>query len=345
MKTNNNFPALIEAFFTDRLMRQRQASPNTIASYRDSFCLLFNFAKQRLKKEPSALSIEDLDAAFIGSFLNHIEKDRGNCARSRNVRLAAIHSFFKYIALQDPIHSALIQRVLAIPTKKYERKPIDFLTKPEIEALLAAPDQSTWGGRRDSTLLSLAIQTGLRVSELIGLTCKDVVLGSGANVRCKGKGRKERCTPLRKELVTTLRSWLRERSGQPDDPLFPNARGGFLSRDGVEYLLAKHVAVAGKQCPSIEKFTEAEFWNVYFWGYNNWVEATPFEFGFDADSEFDLCYPAGDMNIVTEWTGKGAIIRIEDTNDNNKNELDVIWNRMKNEILDMFRGCDIELLI
>jgi site-specific recombinase XerD len=228
-------------------------SPNTIASYRDSFCLLFNFAKQRLKKEPSALSIEDLDAAFIGSFLNHIEKDRGNCARSRNVRLAAIHSFFKYIALQDPIHSALIQRVLAIPTKRFERKLIDFLTKPEIDALLAAPDQSTWSGRRDSTLLSLAIQTGLRVSELIGLSLKDIVLDSGAHVRCQGKGRKDRCTPLRKDLVVTLRSWLRERSGHPDDPLFPNARGGFLSRDGVEYLLAKHVAVAGKQCPSIEK--------------------------------------------------------------------------------------------
>ena len=253
MKTNNNFPGLIETFFTDRLMRQRQASTNTIASYRDSFCLLFNFAKQRLKKEPSALSIEDLDAAFIGSFLNHIEKDRGNCARSRNVRLAAIHSFFKYIALHDPSHSALIQRVLAIPTKRFERKLIDFLTEPEIEALLAAPDQSTWGGRRDSTLLYLAIQTGLRVSELIGLTCKDIVLGSGAHVRCKGKGRKDRCTPLRKELVATLRSWLRERSGQPDDPLFPNTRGGFLSRDGVEYLLAKHVAVASKQCPSIQK--------------------------------------------------------------------------------------------
>jgi site-specific recombinase XerD len=253
MKTNNHFPGLIEAFFTDRLMRQRQASPNTIASYRDSFCLLFNFAKQRLKKEPSALSIEDLDAAFIGSFLNHIEKDRGNCARSRNVRLAAIQSFFKYIALQDPSHSALIQRVLAIPTKRFERRLIDFLNKPEIEALLAVPDQSTWSGRRDSTLLHLAIQTGLRVSELIGLTCKDIVLGSGAHVRCQGKGRKERCTPLRKELVTTLRSWLRERSGQPDDPLFPNARGGFLSRDGVEYLLAKHVAVTSKQCPSLQK--------------------------------------------------------------------------------------------
>jgi integrase/recombinase XerD len=253
MKTNNNFPGLVEVFFTDRLMRQRQVSPNTIASYRDSFCLLFKFAKQRLNKEPSTLSIEDLNVTFIGSFLNHIEKDRGNCARSRNLRLAAIHSFFKYIALQDPTHSALIQRVLAIPSKRYERKPIDFLTKSEIEALLAAPDQSAWGGRRDRTLLYLAIQTGLRVSELIGLTCKDIVLDSGAHVRCKGKGRKERCTPLRKELVAILRNWLRERSGQPDDPLFPNTRGGFFSRDGVEYLLAKHVAVAGQNCPSIQK--------------------------------------------------------------------------------------------
>lgn len=253
MKTNNKFPGLIEAFFTDRLMRQRQVSPNTITSYRDSFCLLFKFAKQRLNKEPSNLSIDDLDAPFIGSFLNHIEKDRGNCARSRNVRLAAIHSFFKYIALQDPSHSALIQRVLAIPTKRYDHKPIDFLTKPEIEALLAAPDQSTWSGRRDSALLHLAIQTGLRVSELTGLSCKDIVLDSGAHVRCRGKGRKDRCTPLHKKLVPILRSWLRERSGHPDDPLFPNSRGGFLSRDGVAYLVAKHVAVASQKAPSIQK--------------------------------------------------------------------------------------------
>ena len=171
---------------------------------------------------------------------------------TERTRLAAIHSFFKYIALQDPSHSSLIQRVLAIPTKRYERKLIGFLTKPEIEALLAAPDQSKWGGRRDRTLLHLAIQTGLRVSELIGLTCKDIILDNGAHVRCKGKGRKERCTPLRKEVVVIIRSWLRERSGHPNDPLFPNARGGFLSRDGVEYLLAKHVAVASQKCSSIQ---------------------------------------------------------------------------------------------
>lgn len=182
MKINNTFPALLEAFFTDRLIRQRQASPNTIASYRDSFCLLFKFAQQRLNKAPSTLSIQDLDAPFVGAFLDYLENDRGNNARSRNVRLAAIHSFFNYVALQNPGHSALIQRVLAIPTKRYARKPIDFLTKPEIEVLLAAPDKKAWTGRRDQALMLLMIQTGLRVSELIGLTCHDIVLDSGAHV-------------------------------------------------------------------------------------------------------------------------------------------------------------------
>lgn len=253
MKTNTTFPGLLQAFFTDRLMRQRQASPNTIASYRDTFCLLFEFAQQRLKKTPQNLAIKDLEAPFIGAFLDYLEKNRGNSASSRNVRLAAIHSFFKYIALYEPNHSALIQRVLAIPNKKYARKPIDFLTRPEIEALLAAPDQSTWAGRRDITLLLLAVQTGLRVSELIGLTCQDISLSRGAHVRCEGKGRKERCTPLRKESVATLRVWLREHNGEPLTPLFPNARGGPLSRDGVEYLLTKHVAIARKKCTSLHK--------------------------------------------------------------------------------------------
>lgn len=253
MKTNTTFPGLLQSFFTDRLMRQRQASPNTIASYRDSFCLLFEFAQQRLKKTPQNLTIKDLDAPFIGAFLDYLEKNRGNSASSRNVRLAAIHSFFKYIALHEPNHSALIQRVLAIPNKKYARKPIDFLTRPEIEALLTVPDQSRWAGRRDRTLLLLAVQTGLRVSELIGLTCQDISLSRGAHVRCKGKGRKERCTPLRKESVAALRVWLRERNGEPLNPLFPNARGGPLSRDGIEYLLAKHAAIARKKCPSLQK--------------------------------------------------------------------------------------------
>jgi site-specific recombinase XerD len=253
MNPNPSFPGLLEAFFTDRLISQRQASPNTIASYRDTFCLLFRFAEEHLEKQPSALTINDLDAPFIGAFLEHLEKDRGNNARSRNVRLAAIHSFFKYVALQDPAHSAVTQRVLAMPTKRYARKPIDFLTRPEIDVLLAAPDQNTWTGRRDKTLLLLAIQTGLRVSELIGLTIQDIVFDHGAHVRCKGKGRKERCTPLRKESISALRMWVSERNGQTYEPLFPNARGGFLSRDGVEYLLAKYVIVATKQCSSLQR--------------------------------------------------------------------------------------------
>jgi len=253
MRTKATFPVLLEAFFTDRLMRQQKASPNTIANHRDTFRLLLGFAQKRLKKAPSDMSIEDLDAPFVGSFLEYLEKERGNTARSRNVRLAAIHSFFKYVALEEPSCSALAQRILAMPNKRFKRRPIEFLTRPEIEALLAAPDQSTWGGRRDRTLLLLAIQTGLRVSELVSLRCSDIVLGTGSHVRCTGKGRKERCTPLRKETAVALRAWLRHRSDDSSEPLFPNARGGPLSRDGVEYLLAKHVATAVKQCPTLKK--------------------------------------------------------------------------------------------
>ena len=253
MNPQTNFPGLLEAFFTDRLMHQRQASPNTIASYRDTFRLLLERARQCLKKAPSALTLDDLDAPFLGAFLHHLEKDRGNSARSRNTRLAAIHSFFRYAALHEPEHSALIQRVLAMPSKRPDCTPIEFLTRPEIDALLAAPDQTTWAGRRDRTLLLVAVQTGLRVSELTGLRCQDAVLGNGAHVRCRGKGRKERCTPLRKETVAALRAWLKERRGGDADPLFPNARGHSLSRDGVEYLLAKHVTAARRNCSSLQK--------------------------------------------------------------------------------------------
>jgi len=249
----DRFPDLLQAFFTDRLMHQRQASPHTIASYRDTFRLLLQFARERLRKEPSTLSIKDLDTPFIGGFLDHLEKDRGIGPRSRNVRLAAIHSFFRYVALHEPSHSALARQVLAMPSKRFDRKPIDFLNRPEIEALLAAPDKDRWGGRRDWTWLLVAVQTGPRVSELIGLRCEDVALGIGAHIRCRGKGRKERCTPLRKEAVAALRVWLREQRGCPSDFLFPNARGGQLSRDGVEYLLAKHVAAARRHCSSLRK--------------------------------------------------------------------------------------------
>jgi integrase/recombinase XerD len=250
--TSSTLPVRLEAFFTDRLVRQRRASPHTIGGYRDTFRLLLAFARQQLKKEPSRLTIPDLDAPLIGAFLHHLEKDRGNSARTRNVRLAAIHSFFQYLALEEPGHSAIIQRVLAMPSKRYDRRPIGFLTRSEMEALLAAPDRRTWSGRRDHALLLVAVQTGLRVSELIGLQCQHIVLGTGAHVRCHGKGRKERCTPLRKEAVAVLRSWLRERAGAPPDPAFPNARGGVFSRDGVAYLLAKHLTTARQRCHSLK---------------------------------------------------------------------------------------------
>lgn len=254
MNTATPFAAHLEGFFTDRLMRQRKASPHTIASYRDTFRLLLNYAQRNLKKAPSDLAMEDLDTPFIGSFLDHLEKQRGNSARSRNVRLAAVHSFFRYVALHEPQHVALAQRVLAMPSKRYTRRPIEFLTRPEVEALLAAPNPHTWAGRRDRTLLLVDVQTGLRASELLGLQCQDIVLAPGAHVRCHGKGRKDRCTPIRrKDTVAAVRCWLRERQGHPTDPLFPNVRGGPLSHDGLEYLLSKHVATARQHCASLKK--------------------------------------------------------------------------------------------
>jgi len=253
MSESTPVAGLIEKFFTQRLTSQRRASPHTIASYRDTFRLLFQFAQKHLRKEPSTLLLSDLDARLVCDFLDHLEQERHNCARSRNARLAAIHSFFRYVALCEPGHSALIQRVLAIPAKRYDRATIEFLTLAEIEALLAAPDLATATGRRDRNLLLVAIQTGLRVSELVALRCADVVLGSGAHVRCYGKGRKERATPLRREAVVALRAWLRDRRAGPEDPLFPNDRGHALSRDAVEHLLAKHVAAASAKCPSLRK--------------------------------------------------------------------------------------------
>jgi len=216
---------LLQAFFTDRLMGQCNASPLTVANYRDAFCLLFAFAQRCLNKSPTRLTIQDLDAPFVTRFLDYLERERGNSPRSRNVRLAAIHSFFNYVALQEPSAGAVAQRVLAVQSKRCGKKPVDFLTRTESEAVLAAPDQATWTGRRDRTLLLVALQTGLRVSELIGLRCQDVVLETGAHVRCTGKGRKARCVPLRKEVVSALRHWLKERNGQPADALFTNARG------------------------------------------------------------------------------------------------------------------------
>lgn len=257
MKTSSSngvsLAVLLQPFFTERLMRQRQASPSTIAAYRDAFRLLLRYMQQRFKKPPSAVMLADLDAPIIGAFLDHLERDRKNGPRSRNARLAAIHSFFRYVAVLEPAHSALIQRVLAIPTKRYDRALVGFLTAPQIYALLAAPDSASKMGRRDHALILLAVQTGLRASELVGLRCQDVVLETGPHVRCHGKGRKERCTPLTRQTVRVLRRWLRERQAAPTDPLFPSARGGRLGRDGLEHLLAKHVATASLRCPTLKR--------------------------------------------------------------------------------------------
>jgi len=242
---------LLESFFTERLHHQRAASPNTIAAYRDTFRLLLVFAQERLRKPPTAMPLAEFDAKLVIAFLHHLEKQRRNSVRTRNARLAAIHSFFRFVALQEPAFSATCQRVLAIPTKKAERKLVTSLDRAEQEALLAAPDRKTWLGRRDHAIILLLFQTGLRVSELRGLRCEDVVLSTGAHVRCRGKGRKERCTPLTRDTVTVLKAWLAERAGLPSDPVFPSRRAAVLSRDAVERLISKYAAIATISCPSL----------------------------------------------------------------------------------------------
>jgi site-specific recombinase XerD len=253
MTAASSLASLLQRFFTERLVRQQRASPHTIASYRDAFRLLLRFAQARLGKAPATLALDDLDAALVGAFLDHVEQQRRNTARTRNVRLAAIHAFCHYVAISEPAHLDRCRRILAIPVKRHERRPIAYLTRIELDALLAAPDVATWIGRRDRALLLLAIQTGLRVSELTHLRCGDIVLGTGAHLRCEGKGRKQRCTPLQREMVGVLTAWLRERRGQSNDPLFPAARGTALSRDAVERLVTRHVYTAERLCPSLKR--------------------------------------------------------------------------------------------
>ena len=238
MLSVNDFPALLQAFFTTRLMAQRKASPHTIASYGDTFRLLLEFAQKRLHKPPAQLKLRDLDATFIGAFLDDLEHTRGNSARSRNLRLTAVRSFFRYAALEAPAYAALIQRVLAIPNQRQPRTLVHFLTRPEIDALLAVPNQKTWLGRRDHAFLLTALQTGLRLSEMTALRHEDISLGRGAHVHCIGKGRKERCTPLTKSTIAVLKAWIREQGRHDSKILFPSKRGGRLSAVGVQHISA-----------------------------------------------------------------------------------------------------------
>jgi site-specific recombinase XerD len=241
----------LQAYMTDRLIRQRQASPHTVAAYRDAFKLLLAFAAQQAGKPPSSLEVADLDAPLIGAFLEHLETGRGNSVRTRNARLAAIHSLFRYAALRHPEDAAVIQRVLAIPPKRFDSTLVAYFSEQEIAAILSATDQATWSGRRDRAMLALACQTGLRASELISLTIGDVHLGTGAHVSCTGKGRRQRITPLTASTAKLLKTWIAERAGLPADPLFPTRRGTPLSSDALERRLAKYAALAAGSCPTL----------------------------------------------------------------------------------------------
>ena len=244
-------PAL-QAYFTERLITQRSSSPETIAAYRDAFRLLLRFAQEQTGKQPFELDIDDLDAPLIGSFLKHLEHDRGNSPRPRNARLGAIHSFYRFAALEHPEHAHTIARVMAIPTKRYERNTVTYLDRDEIAALLAAPEKRTWLGRRDHALLTLMVQTGVRVSELTSLRVGDVHLGTGSHIRVLGKGRKRRATTLTGETVRVLRAWTKERRGQPEEPLFPTRQGRALSRYTVGVIVAKHTVAATTACSSLQ---------------------------------------------------------------------------------------------
>jgi integrase/recombinase XerD len=241
----------LEAFFTERLMTQRQASPHTISGYRDTMRLLLYFAQEQTGKPPSRLEVSDLDVRLVSAFLDHLERERHNTAGTRNLRLAAIRSLFRFAALRHPEHAEVIQRVLALPAKRFDRALISFLTTPEVHALLAAPDRQTWTGRRDHALLLTAIQTGLRVSELTGIRCQDLHLGTISYLFTKGKNRKQRTVPLTTQTVKVLTAWLTERQGGREDPLFPSNRGGQLSRDAVEWLIRKHTTAAADRCPTL----------------------------------------------------------------------------------------------
>ena len=252
---SGDLAGLVQRFFTDRLSAQMNASPNTIASYRDAFRMMVRFASERCGRAPTALALADIDAELVAAFLTHLEEERGCSARSRNARLAAIRSFFRYVALESPEHLLHCQRVLALPGKRHGERPVAFLEPEEAAAIVDAPDVGTWIGRRNRAILLLMIETGLRVSELTGLTIADVQLGTGAHVRCEGKGRKRRATPIRREVAAVIDAWIAEERPRSTDPLFRTATGGRLSRDAVERLVRKHADTAAARCPTLRTKT------------------------------------------------------------------------------------------
>ncbi len=252
MKTDY-FSVLLQKFFSDYLISQRQASGHTISSYRDTFCLFLKFTQKYLKKEPSKIKIENITVDLIKEFLKDLEKNRNISVRSRNQRLAAIHSCFRYAALLYPERSNSIQQILAIPHKKHDYPVVQFLTSNEIDALLAMPDRTTWLGRRDYTLMLLAIRTGFRVSEMISLRWDNIIFGSASHVHCIGKGRKERTTPITKKTASVMKSWLNENKSNSENLVFTNARKGKLSRDGIDYILKKYIRLASDHCTTLKR--------------------------------------------------------------------------------------------
>ena len=247
----SDLASILQSFFTDRMITQKHASPHTIRSYRDTFRLLLTFAWQATGTPPWKLDVGQLDASLITSFLRWLETDRGSSPRTRNARLSAIRSLFRYASLRAPDNAATIQRVLAIEASRTDTTVIDWLTDTESDALLAVADRSTWIGRRDYALVLTALRTGLRVAELTQLTRRDLHLGTGAHVRCTGKGRKERCTPLDGQTVAALREWLAEHPGQDGDPLFTTRRGTRMSRDAVHARITSYQQTAAESCPSL----------------------------------------------------------------------------------------------
>lgn len=253
MSSTTSFPALLQRFFVERLMQQLHASPRTIAAYRDSFRLLLAFAQKRLGKRPTRLTIDDLKASFILEFLNHLEEERHNCTRSRNARFAAIRSFMEYVALQEPSALATTQSVLAISMKRFDKPLVGFLSRQHMEAILAAPDPSTWSGQRDRVMLATLYNTGARVSELTGMRVSDLLLEQGAAIHIHGKGRKERSVPLWRRTAAELKRWLKTYPRGPENPLFPNRAGKPLTRVGVSERLKLAAKIAAKTYPELAK--------------------------------------------------------------------------------------------
>jgi len=242
---------LLRAFFLERLVAQRNASPQTVAAYRDSFRLLLEFAHQHIAKAPERLELNDVDAPLVLAFLDHLERDRHNTIRSRNARFAAIRSFMHFAAFKDPTTLPSIQRVLAIPMKRFDKPLLGFLSKGEIQAILDAPPPDRWTGQRDRIMFATLYNTGARVSELTGLRVADVVLDGSACVHLHGKGRKDRSVPLWRTTTTQLRHWLPRIDSRPDRPLFPSAAGRRLTRPAVTARLRLAVQRAATQCPSL----------------------------------------------------------------------------------------------